>query len=185
MGETSLELIHKRRNTAIRILSVLFFLSLLGIGTLHTLLFFSEKSNSSLQSEIISFQEEEKTLMQDRDFVQYRKNKTFLSTVTKRAYSTYLRTLYEAVGSSISIKSIQTQQKSDGGKNSTQLYLTAESSPSLPDTKALLTSIEGKKDFFLNPEISTISAGKNESGAETFTFPLTLTLGHGANTTEK
>lgn len=185
MSDYSLDLLSKRKNRSVRILAVLCCCSILSIVVISLFLYISTSSLHNIETTIATTESGSLQIMQNRDFAQYKKNKAFLASTTNIYYSKYLNSLLEATTKNAIIKSIQTQQKSEDTKNpKVQLYITGETLPSFPTAKDIISSLEGKTEYFSTPEISTLSLSKNDSGKDVFTFPLTLTLKNGNNSTQ-
>lgn len=176
MNETSLTSLLNRRKRTSSIILLLMGITALGIISLHILLFFTNRDIDQIDTKITETSEKIKTITSNKDFTQFKRNKIFLNEHSAIAYSGYIQTVFDALGSGASLKSIQTQVKSDDPKNkSVNFLISAESNPSFVDIKTLINSFKSYKQF-TSPDFSSISFTKNDQGKDIFTFPITLSL---------
>ncbi|MFN7160956.1 MAG: hypothetical protein ACK4NC_05125 [Candidatus Gracilibacteria bacterium] len=186
MNESSLTSLLNRRKRTNSIILILIAVVALGILIIHILLFFTHRSIDDINQKITETSDKIATINSNKDFTQYKRNKIFLAEHSAINYSGYFQAVFDALGTGASLKSIQTQVKSDdpSAKN-VSFLISAESAPSFIDVKTLISSFKSYKQFS-SPDFSSISYTRNDQGKDIFSFPITLSLNTNyANTNSK
>ena len=182
MADTPLSQILNRQRRANHIMLVLALLTIIGVIGLQSYLWYTEASIKNTENSITETTQSIKKITENRNFMQYKKNTSFLSQNTAIAYSTYIQELTEKLGKNTLIKNIQTQVKSeDPLARKVDFFVSLESTPSFLETKSIITSLKTSKKFTA-PDINSLSLTKNEAGKDSFQFPLTLSLNTNADT---
>lgn len=176
MNESSLtSLLNRKRKTNIIVL-ILLVITGVSIAAIHLMLFFTNRDIEQKDIQITETSEKIKKINDNKDFTQYKRNKIFLTEHKAIMYSEYFQTVFDALETGASLKSIQTQVKSDDpSARNVNLLISAESAPSFIDIKTLISKFKTYKQFS-SPDFASISFTRNDQGKDIFTFPISLSL---------